>query len=233
MRLIIALALVVYPAAGQSLKQLSTRVPLPAGDTLVIGFVGGLHKWDDDERGVRRLVLRLREINGVHGESMSHLREEVARAFIVKALDTDGDGELSDTEKSQARIILFGQSLGGSETVGTARWLADRGVPVLLTVQIDSVGLRDGVIPSNVRAAANLFQHERWTFRGEPSIRAADPARTKIIGSFPYEYKDRPLVDPNPGTWVRQTIGGGHAKMELDPEVWSRVESLILDALKE
>jgi hypothetical protein len=230
-RWFVAFVLVVCPAVGQRYQDLTTPVPVKPGTPIVIGFLGGVEKWNDDNRGVRRLVLRLRD--GAAAESFSHTREEIAHRFLLNALDSDSNGELDASEKAQARIVLFGQSLGGSETLATARWLKRKGIPVLLTVQIDSVGLRDGVIPPNVRAAANLFQHEGLTFRGEDAIRAADPSRTRILGSFQYHYKDRPLVDPMPATWVRQTLGGGHAKMELDPEVWAHVERLIVDALKE
>ncbi len=48
-----------------------------------------------------------------------------------------------------------------------ARQLQQMDVPVLLTVQVDSVGIGDAVIPSNVSLAANLFQRNGWIIRGD------------------------------------------------------------------
>jgi hypothetical protein len=98
-----------------------------------------------------------------------------------------------------------------------------------LTVQVDSVGLDDASIPANVLAAANFYQHEPFTIRGRPTIHAEDPSRTTILGNFRFEYKHRD-VDESSATWVRRKLGGAHAKMELDPTVWERVEQLIVGA---
>jgi hypothetical protein len=80
-------------------------------------------------------------------------------------------------------LILYGQSFGGAAVVKLARELEVMGVPVLLTVQVDSVGRGDGIIPANVARAANLFQRNGLFIRGEPKIRAQDPSRTTIIGN--------------------------------------------------
>ena len=207
-------------------------MPLKPGDTLVVGFLGGLDRWDNNHRGVRKLALRLRDLGlpGVHVETASNHRRGEARKLILKALDLNRDGRLDPGEISQARIILYGQSLGGAAVVKLARELEARGVPVLLTVQVDSVGLNDGAIPANVAVAANLYQKEPLSITGRKSILAADPARTRISGNIRYSY---PFwrADVEPESWPRRIFGGGHAKMEADPAVWAAVQGLILDAL--
>jgi pimeloyl-ACP methyl ester carboxylesterase len=215
---------------GQDLSDLTTPTPLPPGSTLVIGFLGGYERWDDEHRSVRRLVLRLRQQPGVCAESVSNHRRQVALQFIERALDRNRNGRLDPEERAGARLILLGQSWGGAAAIATARDLERLGIPVLLTVQVDSVGLHDRVIPPNVRAAVNFYQHDPFTFQGAQDIRAADRSRTAILGNFRRWYPPG-SVDESNASWPRRTFGGSHARMELDPEVWSQVNHFISDAI--
>ena len=61
---------------------------------------------------------------------------------VLRLLDTDHDGVLTTTEKEQAAIVIYGHGWGASETVSLARRLGQKGIPVLLTIQVDS--LRSG-----------------------------------------------------------------------------------------
>ncbi|MDE3200726.1 MAG: hypothetical protein KGN79_07375 [Acidobacteriota bacterium] len=209
---------------------MTTPAPLPAGSTLVIGFLGGYEPWNDPHRSVRQLVLQLRQLHGVCAESISNHHRTLAIELIMRALDRNHDGKLSARERAAARIILFGQSWGGGATLLTARNLEKLGIPVLLTVQVDSVGVRDAVVPANVRAAVNFYQHDPLTIQGRSEIRAADPKSTQILGNFELSYRDR-AVDEQNASLPRRLLGGSHAKMELDPEVWNRVEVFINDAI--
>jgi len=208
--------------------------PRPANRTVIIGFLGGFERWNDEHRGVRRVALdlRAREELNVVAETFGNHHRAAAMAFLQNLLDTNGDGKLEANERASARVILYGQSWGGAAAVKAARELSSWGVPVLLTVQVDSVGVSDAVIPPNVRSAANFFQHDPLTIHGRQEIRAADPARTEILGNYELTYLFRP-IDASPGSasWARRNLGGGHAKMELDPAVWAQVEELILNAI--
>jgi hypothetical protein len=184
MRLFVCVLAMTGLGWGQSLNQLATKTPIPAGDTLVLGFLGGWERWDDDHRSVRKLALRLREVPGVHAESIANHRLGTAEKLIRRALDTNGNGKLEAAEKSQARVILYGQSMGGGAVVKMARKLKGWGVPVMLTAQVDSWGVRDSRIPDNVLSAVNYYQTERLTIRGQREIHAMDPARTRVIGNF-------------------------------------------------
>ncbi len=228
-RLALVLALAAAALPGQKLKDLSVAAPLPSGEVLVLGFLGGLERWDDSHRSVRQLMLRLRESPGVHAESLANRRAKVADKLILRALDRNANGKLEPAERSSARLVLIGQSLGGSAAVHLARRLKKKGVPVLLTIQVDSFGLSDRVIPSNVLAAANFYQHEPLTIHGQSKIQAADPARTRVLGNFQMRY---PLLlpFPLPESWPRRFFGGAHAKMEADPFVWAQVEMLVRQA---
>lgn len=228
--MVILFLLVAAVANGQRLSDL-TATSLPPNSTLIIGILGGIEHWDDPNRSIRKLTLKLRQTSGVRAESIENRRVGTALRLIEKSLDTDGDKKLS-AEERKARIILYGQSLGGQAILRLARALNKRGIPVLLTVQIDSVGRTDRVIPSNVRAAVNLYQHELLTVWGQTKIRAADPQKTNILANKQFHYPPLFSHAPQPNTWVRRRFGGGHARMEADPRVWAEVESYIRQALK-
>jgi len=220
----------IAPCHGQSLSDFTTRLPLAPGSTLVIGFLGGWERWDDPHRGVRRLALELRGMPSVYAETLSNHRQSVALELIQAAFDWNHNGRLDPDERAGARIILYGQSLGGAAAINLARRLQTLEIRVLLSVQVDSVGRNDAAIPANVAAAANLFQHDGPPIMGRARIRAEDPSRTRILGNFQYRYWFK-NVDMSSATWARKNLGGAHAKMELDPKVWAHVGRLIRQAI--
>ena len=166
--------------------------------------------------------------SGVYVEVLENRRREKAHAEIVRLVDIDRDGTLSAEEKQNARIILYGHSWGASAAVTLARELGREGIPVLLTVQVDSVAKRgenDRVIPANVAEAANFYQPNGFV-HGQPRIRAADPARTHIIGNFRFDYKTTP-INCKQYPWYDRLFMKSHIEIECDPKVWTQVESLI------
>jgi len=170
---------------------------------------------------------------GAHIEVFENRHRKTAYHRILHLLDTDHDGVLSQEEKARARIILFGQSWGGSAVVMLARELDRAGIPVLLTVQVDSVAKpfeHDGVIPTNVTAAANFYQ-PHGLVHGRHSIRAADDSRTQILGNYLFDYKGtRVKCDGMP--WIERTLIPGHMHTECDPHLWDQVESLVRQRLE-
>jgi len=119
---------------------------------IVIGFLGGMVRHDDAVHSEVQIAADLRKKypEGVYVATFENRRLADARKAILSALDTDRDGKLSDYEKRNARIILYGHSWGASAVVALARDLNKDGVPVLLTVQVDSVaktGQNDALIP--------------------------------------------------------------------------------------
>lgn len=203
----------------------------------MVGFVGGFERWDDPHRGVRKVALNIGAMHlpGVHAETVENRRIDTALRLIRGALDTNGDGKLAGAECAGARLVLYGQSWGGAAAITVAREVQKWGVPVLLTVQVDSVGLKDRVVPRNVREAANFYQHDLFTVQGRESIRAEDPQHTRILGNIRMSYLFRPYSSLNEAdaSWLRRVFGGSHAKMEVDPIVWMTVQALILHAITE
>ncbi|MGD0736656.1 MAG: hypothetical protein ABR976_16115 [Terracidiphilus sp.] len=203
-----------------------TRAPL-----IVIGFMGGnvsggnlLHREAQLARDLDR-----RYPNAVRALTFANHDEASALHSVLNLLDTDHDGSLSDSEKTAARIVLYGHSWGASETVNFAQELDRRGIPVLLTIQVDSVrkhGEHDGSIPGNVREAINFFQTE-GILHGRRSIRAVDPTRTRILGSFESTYETTP-VSLAGFPWFARTFMKQHIEIENDLAVWNQIDALIV-----
>jgi hypothetical protein len=217
-----------YPAF--LLLSLFTANFLSASQLLVIGFVGGRIASDNNIHQEVQFANRLRK------EYPKDLAVDVfanhsgprAHQAILRLLDTDNNGALSADEKAQARIILYGHSWGASEAVTTARALERDGIPVLLTIQVDSVSKRgedDGLIPANVAQAINLYELDGF-LHGRAQIVAADPLRTRILGNFKFDYKTK-SANCKDYPWFARLFMRPHIEMESDPKVWSRVESLI------
>jgi len=161
-------------------------------------------------------------------ETFESYNGENARKKILSRLDANHDGTLTPEEKQSSRIILYGHSWGASEAIAVARELGNDGIPVLLTVQVDSVAKfrqNDAVIPVNVAQAANFYE-VNGLVHGQTTIRAADPTRTKIIGNFRFDYKTSPYTC-NEYPWYDRIFVKPHTQIECDPKVWKQVEELI------
>jgi hypothetical protein len=200
------------------------------GPVIVIGFVGGFVRHDNMVHSAVQVAAHLRQQypSGVYVEVLENRRREEAHAKIIRMVDIDRNGVLSSEEKRNARIVLYGHSWGASEVVTLARELERDGLPVLLTVQVDSVAKRgenDKIIPTNVAEAANFYQLDGF-LHGEPQIRAADPARTRILGNFRSDYKANPIACQQ-YPWYDRLFMKSHTEIEGDPKVWNQVESLI------
>ncbi len=197
---------------------------------LVIGFLGGFIRHDNLVHSEVQLAARLRKAypSGVEVETFESYHGENAIKKILSVLDVDHNGTLSSSEKQNARIILYGHSWGASEAITVARELEKNGISVLLTIQVDSVSKfhqNDEVIPANVARAANFYQLDGLV-HGETAIRAANPARTKIIGNFRFNYKASPYAC-NEYPWYDRFFVKPHTQIECDPNVWKQVEDLI------
>ncbi len=205
-----------------------------APSSIVIGFVGGFVHHDNQHHGPVRLAEQMRRsaAKDTYVRVFENRRRKQAYDAILRLLDTNHDGVLSAEEKARARIILFGHSWGASAAVLLARDLRREGVPVLLTVQVDSVAKvwqNDSVIPDNVAEAVNFYQPHGFV-HGRARIKAADPKKTEILGNYRTDYKKNP-IECRESSWVDRFFTPGHMQSECDPHVWSQIESIMLQRL--
>jgi len=160
---------------------------LNTNKVIIIGFVGGLRSPEDINQGVVQIRNRLRDVNctDLQVSTFSHFHWRKTYTNIFQAIDLDLDGTLSDEELRQSpRIIIIGHSLGGWAVIKLARRLEKASIPIELTVQLDSVGIGDEMVPSNVKFAINYYQRNQWPIRGEKRIRAENVSSTNIINNI-------------------------------------------------
>lgn len=197
---------------------------------ILVGFVGGFVRHDNQHQGPVQLAKSAQRNLPKNSfvQVFENRRRKDAYKAILQQLDRNHDGDLSRDEKSQAHIILWGHSWGGSAVVLLARELKQLGVPVLLTVQVDSVAKpwqHDEVIPDNVAAAANFYQ-PYGLVHGRQQIRAADESKTQILGNYRFDYRKTPVKCEGTSWWDRK-VTPDHMQSDCDPQLWGQIESLV------
>jgi len=208
-----------------------------AGDDsrpIVIGFLGGYVRHDDAVHTTVQVAKSLRDLypSAIYVATFENRRMDDAHDLIVSLLGAKSASTLTDQQKRSAHIILYGHSWGACAVVALARELKSEGIPVVLTVQVDSVskaGRDDQTIPDNVRYAANFYQ-DKGFIRGQPKIIAADASRTTILGNFFFDYSAHPIACSE-YPWYTRFFMRSHIEIECDQKVWDRVENLIREKL--
>jgi hypothetical protein len=208
---------------------INTPRPMPPDSFLVVGLLGAWEDWDNPKRYVRKIALRMRgrSVPGLYVETADNHSRDVVRHLIRQAFDRDGNGKIDAAERRACALALYGQSFGGAGIVKLARELEKDGIPVRLTVQVDSVGTDDAVIPANVARAMNFYQHDPGPIRGRSEIRPADPARTQILGNLRLTYLLRFDIDLADYPAITRAAPLSHWRMDNDPLLWNAVEGLI------
>jgi pimeloyl-ACP methyl ester carboxylesterase len=200
------------------------------GKLIVIGFMGGNVSPRNLVHREATMAQHLQQRYPAALQTAVFANHDAKNALrtVLALLDADRDGHLSALEKSTARIVIYGHSWGASETVTLARRLNELGIPVLLTIQVDSVAKAnedDRAIPPNVREAVNFYESE-GLLHGRSLIAAMDPSQTKILGNYESSYRGHPISCAG-YPWFARTFMKPHIEIENDPSVWTRVEALI------
>jgi hypothetical protein len=216
--------------AGLAGSAPKSSLPIPSRQLIVIGFMGGDVRANNliHREALMAKDLQQRYPRALHAAVFANHDGLTALATVLQLLDKDKDGHLSDNEKSAARIVIYGHSWGASETVTLARRLNKLNIPVLLTIQVDSVQKskeEDGRIPPNVREAINFYQVD-GLLHGRSVIEAMDPAKTDILGNFESSYRRKPVSCAG-YPWYARAFMKSHIEIENDPQVWNRIEALI------
>ncbi|MGO8793302.1 MAG: hypothetical protein ACLQLC_00635 [Candidatus Sulfotelmatobacter sp.] len=229
---LLVLTVATAPLLSWGAAPAQSETPTPSN--IVIGFVGGFVRHDNQNHGPVQLAQRIRRTvpKDTYVQVFENRRRKQAYETVVHLLDTDHDGVLSAREKAGAHIILFGHSWGASAAVLLARDLRRKGVPVALTVQVDSIAKvwqNDQVIPDNVAAAVNFYQ-PHGIVHGRKQIIADNPQKTKILGNYLEDYKKNPVACSG-YTWADHFFTRGHMQSECDPRLWSQVEQIVRQRL--
>jgi hypothetical protein len=239
---ICAVALLGYTASADSETASSTTSSaLSAAPTsattplfIVVGFLGGFVPHNEPHHPEVQLIKDLRQEypKDVYFGLFENRKVGEAYKTILNQLGakdaTLGNATLLEDKKRQAHIVLFGHSWGASAVVALSRKLEHAGIPVTLTIQIDSVAKpfqNDWLIPPNVFQAVNFYQ-THGLVHGRRKIVPADPVRTTILGNFLWEYQGEPAACPG-FSWRRRLLSKGHIEIECDRKVWSQVETLL------
>jgi hypothetical protein len=236
---VLVLAPAIFAAPGTTQLSIS-KVHFPPARSadakvIIIGFVGGFVSQNDAKHPEVQFAAYLRHryplseavvFGNHHGKKALH--------DVVRMLDSDGNGVLTPDEKKESTIIIYGHSWGAAETVTFAHVLGQMGVPVALTIQIDTIakpGSRGAIIPANVASAINFYQ-TGGPLHGLSEIVAADPKQTIILGNILMTYEDRP-IDCSNYSWYVRVFNKPHHEIENDLRVWDRAASLIDSNLSE
>jgi len=166
--------------------QTPAAVP-PEKRVVVVGFLGAFDHPRNQRKGMVRIASRLEALGCADAEIAvaSGWRWNRVYKSIRRLVDDDANGRISEAEIARTpTIVAYGHSLGGWAVIKLAEKLGKERIPVALTVQVDSVGIGDEVVPANVRAAANFYQRGNWFLRGENRIRTQDSERTTLLGNF-------------------------------------------------
>lgn len=228
-----------HAAIRDALRLVCSKHPVDVANhgvrkAIIIGFVGGFVKRDDGKHPevVFANYLHSRYGSAIHAEVFGNHEGKKAVQRTIEWLDSDKDSSLPAPQREAEKIIVYGHSWGASQTLAFARELARRGVPVALTIQIDSIrklGQNDRNVPPNVAKAVNFYQSKGVT-RGQSLIVPTDAERTKIVGNFHMRYEHHQIKCDN-YPWLPRVLNKPHHEIENDPHIWDQIASLIASEL--
>ena len=229
-----ALAATLLPRVATA-EGASVSTQPSTSENIVVGFVGGFVRHNNSHHGPVVLAHHIGNTlpDGTYVRVFENRHRRQAYSAILRLLDQDRDGKLSPQEKSRAHIILFGQSWGASAAVMLARDLRRQDIPVLLTVQVDSVAKlwqNDSIIPDNVSEAINFYQ-THGLIHGRRQIVAANPEKTEILGNYLVDYRKHPVRCPQ-ASWTDRLLTPSHMQSECDPRLWSQIEDMVRNRLE-
>jgi hypothetical protein len=193
----------------------STEAPVAGGHScriLYAGFVGAMESSNRKGSGVVQIrdVLRGSDYPDVCSESFIPLSWESCRNWILHQFPAHS-GPFTQAEIDEApRIILLGHSTGGWAMLKVARDLRNKGIPVELTVQLDSVGITDYTVPSNVKMSAIFHARDFLMLLTTKNIRMEDPQRTKLVANVLVKNASHLSItcDPRVKNLVLSTVAG-------------------------
>jgi hypothetical protein len=205
--------------AARSSKPSPIGQSSPSCKIVYAGFVGALETAGRKGSGIVQIrdVLRGPEYSDVCAESFIPIAWNSGLNWILKHFPSHAGALTPEELATVPGVILVGHSTGGWAMLTVARDLRDKGIPVALTVQIDSVGVTDYTVPRNVKSSAIFHAWDVLMFMTTKSLRVEDPTYTKIVANVVVK-------------------GANHLSITRDPRirmlVLTTVESLRASSLK-
>jgi len=176
-------------------------------NVLYLGIVGGLETPTNRRSGVVQIrdALLTPAYTDVCARTFSPYHWTAARNWILSYFPQH-PGAMTEVELEKApKVVLVGHSLGGWAVLSVARDLDRKGIPVELTIQVDSVGFTDHTVPKNVKEAAIFHARDILMFLTTKKISAQDASQTKLVADL-------------------RVKGVGHESITRDP----RIRELVL-----
>ena len=153
---------------------------------LYVGFVGGLETPSNRHSGIVQIrdALLGPSYTGVCARTFSPYHWTSGRRWSLKHFPPH-QGPMTDDELKQApKLVLVGHSLGGWAVLSVARGLEREGIPVELTIQVDSVGVTDRTVPRNVKAAAIFYARDILMLMTTKKIKVEDASETTLVANI-------------------------------------------------
>jgi hypothetical protein len=226
-----ALLIAIGLSAELQAQEGRTACTVQMQQLIVVGFMGGNVSADNLVHREALMIRDLQQINpaAIHAVLFANHDGDAALATVLQLLDRNAEGCLSQAEgRAAGRIVIFGHSWGASEAIRLADRLDELHIPVLLTIQVDSVqklNENDELIPPNVREAINFYQTD-GLLHGRSQITASNPKDTRILGNFKSSYEQHPVALAG-YPWYARAFMKQHIEIENDPIVWGKIEALI------
>ena len=191
------------PSSPATPSPKSSVLPPTECKIVYAGFVGAMETSNHKHSGVVQIrdTLRGPGYSDVCADSFIPISWESGRDWILTHFASH-PGTLTESELLHApRVILVGHSTGGWAMLSVARDLRDKGIPVELTVQVDSVGFTDYTVPRNVKTCAIFHAWDMLMFMTTKSIRMQDPAHTKLIANIVVKNASHLSITRDPRIW--------------------------------
>jgi hypothetical protein len=155
---------------------------------MVVGFVGGLgtSKFPPSAASPLNRRLKLVALPGYCFKTYSAYCPWCAHRWVKKQFGAKGRTRLTPEQIAGGpTIITYGYSMGAPAALFFARQLERDGIPIELAVTVDSKGITTGVVPRNVRTAANYYEQQLFPFWfGKRNVRPEDPLATHFLGNI-------------------------------------------------
>jgi hypothetical protein len=158
----------------------------------VVGFVGGFGTAHFPPSAAAPLLHHLQSLGypGVCVKAFSAYCPWCAHRWVKKEFATNNNQPLTEEQiENRPKLIAYGYSLGAPTALFFARQLERDDIPIELALTVDSKGFTQGIIPRNVKTAANFYERQLLPpIFGKRNMRPEDPLATHFLGNIRVEH---------------------------------------------